>query len=122
MAAPKVSGGAFGGGETRKGLKKGPAPLYASLDRAEHPGRSTTAVNDAGDWITPVQPRAPPGRLRILLNELEILQGPDRSVPCRDRARWSHHSQHYNPSFCASHCRRIRLHQCFRKQCTKLCT
>src|ERR1700730_16196707 len=103
MAALKPSRHAFEGGEVRKRLKKVIAPLFATLDRAEHPERSTTAATDAGDGTTPLPPQAPPGRFRTLLNELETLQGPDRSVPCPDRAEWSHRSHHHNRSFCASH-------------------
>jgi hypothetical protein len=57
-----------------KGLKKATAPLFASLDREEHPERSTTAVTDAEGGKTLLALQAQPGRLRTLLNELEILE------------------------------------------------
>jgi hypothetical protein len=50
--------------------------LFARLDRAELPVRSTKAVIAAGDRITLLPPQTPPGRPRILLNGLEILLVP----------------------------------------------
>src|SRR5260370_40054835 len=102
MAAPKVSGYAFGGGEAHSQSTEGILRLVARLDRAEHPERSTAAVFDTGDRTTPLPPQAPPCRLHILLNGPEILQDPDPSVPCRDTDGWSCRSR-CNPSFYASH-------------------